>query len=149
MTKRCSICKESKPKSAFNRNAHKGDGLQNVCRECNRENSKKYYAKNSDRIKKQNAASRKIRHNINRKRVFEYLSNNPCTDCGESDPVVLEFDHRENFKKEGNISAMLRDGIPWERIYNEIKKCEVRCANCHRRKTAKQQSWYTETMKNK
>jgi hypothetical protein len=76
------------------------------------------------------------------RRIFEYLRNHPCVDCGESDPVVLEFDHVDRERKESAISEMIRDQRPWEVISVEIEKCEVRCANCHRRRTAKQQGWY-------
>jgi hypothetical protein len=60
-------------------------------------------------------------------------------DCGETDPVVLEFDHVRGEKK-GEIAMMVRvDG--WDKIVEEMAKCELRCANCHRRKTAKQLGW--------
>ena len=45
--------------------------------------------------------------------LLDYLSAAPCVDCGERDPVVLDFDH----------------------VGPEIARCEVRCANCHRRRT--------------
>ena len=66
--------------------------------------------------------------------VLEYLKRHPCVDCGESDPVVLEFDHVRGEKKAG-ISKMLTNKVPLKTLLAEIAKCEVRCANCHRRKT--------------
>jgi hypothetical protein len=37
---------------------------------------------------------------------------------------------------------MMNDGRRWESILQEIQKCTVRCANCHRRRTATQQRWW-------
>jgi len=59
-------------------------------------------------------------------------------DCGESDPVVLEFDHRED-KRLIISKAVNNYGIPG--LTAEVAKCDVRCANCHRRKTAIEQGW--------
>lgn len=73
--------------------------------------------------------------------MLAYLSAHPCVDCGESDPVVLEFDHVRG-EKCHNIGHMLADGKSWTRISGEIEKCEVRCANCHKRVTAKTFGWY-------
>ncbi len=68
--------------------------------------------------------------------VREYLEAHPCVDCGEADPVVLDFDHVRDIKHAA-ISAMVRDRRSMKSIWAEIAKCEVRCANCHRRKTAR------------
>ena len=66
---------------------------------------------------------------------------NPCITCGEDDPVVLDFDHRDGNTKIGNISDMARFSLGLDTLMKEIKKCDVLCANCHRRRTAKQQNW--------
>ncbi len=68
-----------------------------------------------------------------------YLLDHPCVDCGEYDPLVLEFDHYQ--KKQRSISSMIRSRASWETIQEEIAKCKVRCANCHRRKTLLKLGW--------
>jgi hypothetical protein len=70
-----------------------------------------------------------------------YLREHPCVDCGESDIVVLDFDHVVG-KKTANVSNLIQRGASWKRIESEIAKCVVRCANCHRRKTALDFRWY-------
>lgn len=70
-----------------------------------------------------------------RAHMFEYLSTKACIDCGEKDPVVLEFDHRDQKTKFKKIASMLSGHYSWESVEKEIAKCEIRCANCHRRKT--------------
>ena len=58
--------------------------------------------------------------------------------CGESDPVVLEFDHIDDNTKYMNIAHMICDSFGLDRVMEEVAKCQVMCANCHRRKTAKE-----------
>lgn len=87
----------------------------------------------------------------NARRVFDYLLEHPCVDCGEPDPVVLDFDHRVPGEKSFNICVRRLD-TGWDKIKAEIDKCDVRCANCHRRRTARQfdwhkLTWYTEYLK--
>jgi len=77
----------------------------------------------------------------NRDYVLGYLASHPCVDCGESDPVVLEFDH-VRAPRRAHLSTMIRDEWGIERIAAEIAKCDVRCANCHRRRTARQFGWH-------
>jgi hypothetical protein len=62
-----------------------------------------------------------------------YLQSHPCVDCGETDPLVLDFVHVREI-----ISQLVRSQATLEVIKAEIAKCDVRCANCHRRKTAKE-----------
>lgn len=73
--------------------------------------------------------------------IHEYLYQHHCVDCGESDIVVLHFDHVRG-KKSYDISTMINSAYSLKRIFEEIRKCDVVCANCHHRRTAKQQNWY-------
>jgi 5-methylcytosine-specific restriction endonuclease McrA len=66
--------------------------------------------------------------------LVAFLREHPCADCGEGDPIVLEFDHLRD--KRFSISVGLQ-GRRWQDVLDEIAKCEVVCANCHRRRTAK------------
>jgi hypothetical protein len=68
--------------------------------------------------------------------VRQHLLTHPCVDCGEHDPVVLEFDHVTG-QKVRDVGSMARAGWNLAAIQAEIAKCEVRCANCHRRITAR------------
>lgn len=66
--------------------------------------------------------------------IWSYKAAHPCIDCGEADTIVLDFDHVTGEKK-GTINQMKNRDMPLERIIEEIEKCEIRCANCHRRAT--------------
>lgn len=105
--------------------------------------SKEYYNEyyhtrvDKDRKNRQQLA-RKI---TNKQFVWDYLLEHPCVDCGESDPIVLEFDHVRG-EKIINISNAVGHGWGREKILAEIEKCDVRCANCHRRKTHSRSNWF-------
>lgn len=64
-------------------------------------------------------------------------------DCGIRDPIVLTHDHRDPQDKYKKISEMITNNS-WERIEQEIAKCDVVCANCHAIRTAKTYGWYNE-----
>ncbi len=79
------------------------------------------------------------RHRIKiRFKMLEFLLAKKCIDCGEKDPIVLDFDHRDPKTKLKNVARMLSGHWSWESVYKEIEKCDIRCANCHRRKSYKQ-----------
>jgi len=73
--------------------------------------------------------------------VLAHLLRNPCKDCGENYPLVLEFDHVRG-KKLAAVSELVRDGVALKKLQDEIDKCEIRCANCHKRKTARERNYY-------
>lgn len=78
------------------------------------------------------------RHRVKvRTAVLGFLIKKSCIDCGEKDPVVLDFDHKNPKIKFKSVSRLLSGHYSWESVKREIAKCDVRCANCHRRKTYK------------
>lgn len=83
------------------------------------------------------------RHRIKiRSFLLNYLLAQSCIDCGEKDPVVLDFDHRTPDTKFKSISSMLSGHYSWNAVLKEIGKCDIRCANCHRRKSHKQFGYF-------
>lgn len=110
------------------------------CKSCNREYQAKWFGENQKiqlaRVKKNRERAQKAAWNF----AWDYKSQNPCVDCGENDPIVLEFDHVQ--EKFFGIATAVANGMRIEKIAEELAKCEIRCANCHRRKTAKQLGWY-------
>lgn len=94
---------------------------------------KAWYEKNKARHMAGVKANKLLNQEKNREVVWGHLLTHPCVDCGETDPVVLEFDHVRG-EKEFNISRMMIDYSAGA-ILAEVAKCEVRCANCHRRAT--------------
>ncbi len=80
-------------------------------------------------------------HYRGRDYVEIYKSTHPCVDCGEADPRVLEFDHREGTTKNfiiGQIISKRSFSDSLKDLIDEIAKCDVRCANCHRRRHHKE-----------
>jgi hypothetical protein len=132
--KRCSRCRRYKPLTEFHRDRSRKDGVQNYCKACNIARAKRFYAENPERCKDRDKRRKPGARDLNRTRVLRYLLEHPCVDCGETDPVVLEFDHLRDKVKA--LSVLAATAHSWQRILAEIEKCEVRCANCHRRKTA-------------
>jgi hypothetical protein len=133
--KRCPSCKQLLPVTSFNRRKRSANGRQSYCRSCNSASSRKYhYANKADHNRQIHLRSRKIAGEMKRL-LYEYLLEHPCVDCGEADPVVLEFDHLRD--KIANVSALAASGSGWPEILAEIAKCEVVCASCHRRRTCK------------
>ena len=83
------------------------------------------------------------RHRIKvRTKLFAFLSKKKCRDCGERDPIVLDFDHKNPSDKFKSVSRMLSGHYSWASVLDEIKKCDVRCANCHRRRSYSQFSGF-------
>jgi hypothetical protein len=130
-----------KPLSEFSFKNKQKKLLVSYCKDCNRIYQRTHYKNNPlDYSLKRKEWRAKFRVII-RGKIVDYFKNHPCVDCGEKDYIVLEFDHVKGDKK-SDISSLFSNDTSWEIIENEIKKCEVRCANCHKRRSAKQLGWY-------
>jgi hypothetical protein len=73
--------------------------------------------------------------------VQAILRVSECVDCGEKDAELLDFDHVRGSKRAA-LSVLTHEGYPAAILDAEIAKCEIVCANCHRRRTGMRQwSW--------
>jgi hypothetical protein len=125
-TKVCSKCGQTKVVSAFRRG--------NTCKECanayGREYSKTYYPANREAYIARATATRQ-----DFRSWYNELKSKPCTDCKQTfDPVCMDFDHVEDHKLL-DVSVMAQRGMNRQKILDEIAKCELVCANCHRLRT--------------
>lgn len=135
--KTCTSCKQEKPLSMYHKMGANKNGsvrYRGNCKDCKAEVDRNNY--DHDRSL---GIHRKLVER-NKRIVLEYLSNHPCVDCGETDPIVLEFDHVRG-EKIKNVSRMVARKVSVENLLAEINKCDVRCANCHRRVTAQRGNW--------
>lgn len=72
--------------------------------------------------------------------AYRVLRERGCADCGERDLCVLDFDHVG--VKTQTVMRLAWQEVGLHRIQAEIERCEVRCANCHRRRTATRAGYY-------
>jgi transposase-like protein len=130
--RRCSRCCHELPLELFNR---MGEGHQSYCRSC----FAAYFRARGDLHRKQSKAAKRRRHRALKAHVLNHLSERSCVDCGEKDPVVLEFDHIG--EKVAAVSALVAEAASFTAVDAEIARCEVVCANCHRRRTGRRAGW--------
>lgn len=128
----CSRCSRHLPENSFNRF---GSRRQWWCRDC----FKAYYAERRAHHRRRNNALKAQRVREAQNFVLAFLRAHPCVDCGETDPVVLEFDHVG--PKRAEISTLVRRGVLEAVLVEEMARCEIVCANCHRRRTATRHGW--------
>jgi hypothetical protein len=56
-----------------------------------------------------------------------------CQVCGENDPCCLDYHHRDPSEKFMTVNDMVRQRFSHKRILAEMAKCDLLCANCHRK----------------
>jgi len=139
-TRVCCTCGVAKPLSEFAMKNRERGTRSTKCRSCQAAYSREHYRRNRPDYLERTAKQRKFNREECRQQVYNYLTAHPCVDCGESDPIVLEFDHRDPSKKRASISRLISH-VTWAALQREIVRCDVRCANCHRRRTAEQFGW--------
>ena len=132
--KKCTTCKETKQNEEFSINTFKKNGLNDNCKVCHSLYRKKHYEDNKQKyIDKARVKALEYASIFN-----DYMKDKSCLDCGNDNPVVLEFDHRGD--KSYNISDK-KSKLTLETLKLEIAKCDIVCANCHKIRTSKQFNW--------
>lgn len=112
-TKICTKCGRELPIDQFNfRNKAKGT-RRSECKECHTAYMKQKYQEKKNEIQ-------------------ELKSQYSCAKCGDKRGYVLDFHHLNPEEKENTIARMLSNRYELDKVYDEINKCIVLCANCHR-----------------
>jgi len=122
MIKVCPKCKEEKE-------WHES-GKTGCCKECQNQGSSVYRYSSREAINSQRGGAR----GAVRELVNGYKESRGCVDCPpeERHPhYLLDFDHLDADTKVSSISRMITDQISIQKIFIEIKKCEVVCKNHH------------------
>lgn len=123
--KKCRVCGEIKELKDFHFNKSCTKGVTGTCRECNHKRVKAWYAENLE----QRSSSARDRCQDRKDEAIAHFGDK-CTDCKGTYPrYVYQFHHLDPSKKDVNPSAALRR-TP-ERMWEELKKCVMLCANCH------------------
>ncbi len=126
----CRTCETWKPKSEFNYRNVERCLLQYDCRDCQQGIRRESYSNHRETTRASNdERTRQVRES-SREYVYNYLLERSCADCGETNLLVLTFDHVRG-EKRGNVADMVYSGRSVETITAEIAKCEIVCCNCH------------------
>lgn len=106
----------------------------------NKKQRKKYYKNHKVKIAKYQHKNKDKISIQDHKRYLErriwfnnYKNTLKCYTCEENHRACIEFHHRDPSKKKYNIAEMVIWGISKEKILKEIKKCDILCANCHKK----------------
>lgn len=121
--KYCSRCKTFVSTTDWYKDKRAKNGLQSYCRSCVKQYNadknyyKNHYTKNKNILNAKKIISNKERKNKLLEFFISYLNSHPCVDCGESNIIVLEFDHLSD-KSRGRRLAKHPQHIPWAQNYS-------------------------------
>lgn len=91
------------------------------------------YKNNNESRDKALACGKRVRAR-NLEYLYKLLSSSKCLDCDESDMLVLELDHCRGSKVK-EVTSLANSAVSIQALKDEIDKCDIVCANCHRRRT--------------
>ena len=128
--KTCARCRQVLPLREFPLRRKDGTRRYGHCRACKAAYQKQWYQRNAERHRAATAVNRAAVRRANKELVWT-VKGQPCADCGRCyPPYVMDFDHVRG-RKRGNIAHM-KTYVPTATLQDEIDKCDVVCANCHR-----------------
>lgn len=132
MNKKCTKCFKEKSFSDFHKRSSSKDSLQSLCKECSIKLNKYRYKKKTKEEKQKvvNSSKRKREELVTIVNNFKKL--NRCCFCDEKHVCCLDYHHLDPNNKEFEIGYLAR-AKSVNKIIDEIKKCVIVCANCHRK----------------
>lgn len=130
--KTCKKCGLSKPVEEF---AKKSKTLQHAhCKKCQTEINKQHYSLNKEKV------LRNSKDLYSKRRAFldNLKKGKACKDCGiVYNTWQLDFDLLDPKTKIFHLSGMVSKRFTEKQILEEVEKCDIVCANCHRNRTHK------------
>lgn len=130
-SKSCGRCKAVKPIADFYNDRNTKTGYSSYCKPCIKLVSIRYI--NTPSM----VRSRRRAVGLNRTRIRALFNvekaKYKCLRCGESHPACLDFHHRNPAEKFRNVSEMVCSAFEFEKILEEMAKCDCLCSNCHRK----------------
>lgn len=132
--KYCSSCHVAKDKSEYTKSSGTFDGLDYYCKQCKKDKNSKYYKMKSGEWQAERKRKSKLANKLKldqSRQIIQQAKECGCKICGEKSFCCLDFHHLNPEAKDYNVSE-LRNHLP-EQLINEISKCIVLCANCHRK----------------
>jgi len=85
------------------------------------------YERNKEQRQKKNRESKAAA----KQRWQAFKSTLSCVQCGQNHPATLDFHHIEKHPDNRKVNKLLTNKA-FKQAAEEIKKCLVLCANCHR-----------------
>jgi len=132
-TKLCYNCNKTRQVKFFAKNKSRKDGYNSQCKDCQKLYKDNWYRNNKKHHMKISKCAERIRHAALKSEINHYKISCGCQNCSYNfSPAALDFHHIDDTFKEANISTMLKNSVSRTKIWQEIKKCIVLCANCHR-----------------
>jgi hypothetical protein len=130
----CGRCGELKPIDEFAWRRERRCRRDSMCAPCRSAYGGEHYLANRQKYIATEARRKRARAEARTRFLVEYFHEHPCADCGEADPLVLEVDPLRDTPLEVTNQFATWN---WEEILDEIARCEIVCANCHRPRTAR------------
>jgi len=125
----CTKCKIEKNESEFSFKNKSLGKLSSNCKDCQKIMKDNHYRNNKDKYLERFAT----RRSSFKEWFADYKLTLKCEECGENHPATLDFHHENPNEKEYGISQMVHLTCSKNKIIEEISKCKVLCANCHRK----------------
>ncbi len=129
--KKCQTCQQVKDLVEFHKNKSSKDGLQKFCKSCNKDYTLAYYHRLKDKGLRETYSERsKRRYKTFTAALNKFKSDFGCLFCDEKEAICLDFHHLK--QKDRDVSSWLK-AKSIDKIVDEIARCVLLCANCHRK----------------
>lgn len=130
--KKCNKCGQLKENEFYSKNPSRKDGLNSRCKTCQSEYIKQHYLKRKEYyVSKAKLSNQRKSEWL---REIKNLYKIACVECGYDKHVeALDFHHKDRETKSFDINQAKSQSK--KAIIEELNKCEVLCANCHRIRT--------------